>query len=110
MAGTVNKLKPLVRDGRVVGINRPTYTNTRVLAATVAEAIAVPAGATIVMLNGNVEFWANFVTTAAVPAADVTDGSSPVLVNYPMLITIEGATSISVVSSYTCLVTASFYN
>jgi len=109
MAGTVNLLNPLVKGGQVFGINRPMYTNTMVLAANTAESITVPAGAQFVILNGNVDYWADFVTTAAIPAADVTDGSSPVLINAINVFSLEGATTISVISASTCLATASFY-
>lgn len=105
----VNALAPLVKGGVLLGVNRPTYTLSRTLAASTAESITVPAGATTVLLNGTVDFYANFTTTATVPA-DVTDGSASLLVTYPMFLSIEGCTTISVISAYVCNVSASFYD
>jgi len=108
MAGTVNELKPITRGGQgLIGLNRPTYINARVLAATVAEAFTVPAGAKYVLLAANADFYADFGTTAVTPAADITDGTSPVF--NPSLRMLEGCTSISVVSPTVCIVTAEFY-
>jgi hypothetical protein len=104
----VNALSPMVKGGMLLGINRPTYTLSRTLAASTAESITVPSGSTKVLLNGTVDFFANFTTTATVPG-DVTDGSASLLINCPMLISIEGCTTISVISAYVCNVSASFY-
>jgi hypothetical protein len=105
----LNTLKPIVRGGQIIGLNRPTYTLNRTLAANTAEDIAIPAGASAVLFKGSVDFYANFATTATVPA-DVTDGSASLLITLPVVIGLEGATgNISVISAYACQVNASFY-
>jgi hypothetical protein len=103
-----NALAPLVSGGALLGINRPTYTSSCTLAANTAESITVPAGAKKVFLNGTVDFYANFITTATIPG-DVTDGTASLLLNTPMFISLEGAATISVISAYVCNVSASFY-
>jgi D-arabinose 1-dehydrogenase-like Zn-dependent alcohol dehydrogenase len=108
MAGTVNELKPITRGGQgLIGLNVARYVNARVLAASTAESLAVPAGARYVLLTANADFWADFTTTAAIPATDITDGSSPLL--NPSLRALEGTTTISVISATVCIVTAEFY-
>jgi hypothetical protein len=104
----MNSLRTVVVNGfPLIGLVRPTYVNARVLAASTAEAFTVPTGAKYVLLTANVDFWANFTTTAAVPAADITDGSSPVL--NPCLRILDGCASISVISVVAGIVTAEFY-
>ena len=90
---------------------RPSSVNGRVLAATVAESIAVPAGARFVILCGNVDFWVDFEKTAVVLAADTDVEAAPILIpgGSKELRMLERATTMSVVSTYACLVTAEFY-
>lgn len=51
------------------------FVNNRTLAASVAESIAVPDGALYAVFSANADFYANYTTTATIPA-DVTDGSA----------------------------------
>ena len=85
----------------------PTYVNARVLAASTAEAFTVPTGATRVIFSADCNFYANPTTTATVPAADVTNGSSSML--NPAGWGLRDVTSISVISSTACVVTAAFF-
>jgi hypothetical protein len=103
----INSLKPTVKDGRdMIGFARATYVNARALAASTAESFTVPAGAQYVNFAATANFYANFTTTATVPG-DVTDGSASVL--NPGLRSIEGATTISVISPVACAITAEFF-
>jgi hypothetical protein len=106
----VNSLTPLVIGGKLVGVNRPTYTLAKALAASTAEAFTVPSGAKFAMFAGESLYYINFTTTATVPG-DVTDGSASLQMaaGLPMIFSLEGATSISVISAYACVITASFY-
>lgn len=83
------------------------YVLTRVLAAGVAESFTVPAGAAVVVFSSNGDFYANARGTAAVPAADVTDGSASELNPTSRACTPGG--TISVISPYATIVTAAFY-
>lgn len=85
----------------------PGYVLSRSLAAGTAEAFTVPAGARFVIFSATGDFFANYTTTATVPV-DVTDGSASEL--NPSVRSIPGITSISVISSATPVVTASFYS
>ena len=105
----MDPLVPLVKDN--FAIPKHSYVLARVLAATVAESVAVPAGAKRVLLAGTVDFWFNQTTTAAVPAADVTDGTAPVFVpaGNKELREVGTGTTISLVSAYAAIVTAEFF-
>lgn len=86
----------------------PTYVNARVLAAGVNESFTVPATARYVIFSSTCGvYYVKTGGTAAVPAADVTDGSGSEL--NPAGYFIEGATSLGVISPSACIVTAAFY-
>lgn len=88
--------------------NASSTVNHYVLAAGVAENITVPSGARLVSFSPTVPFYANFNGgTAAVPVADVTDGSGS---SYcPQTRYLNGITTISVISSQAGVLTAEFY-
>lgn len=83
------------------------YVLSRALAANVAESFTVPAGARFVVFSATGDFYANYATTATVPA-NVTDGTAAEL--NPSVRAIKGVTTISVISAATPTVTASFYS
>lgn len=56
--------------------NVPEYIDARVLAANVAEVYTIPTGADVLMFASDAPFYARANNAAAVPAADVTDGSA----------------------------------
>lgn len=85
----------------------PTWVDARVLAVSTAEAHTVPTGALWVVFSSNCNFYASAVTTAAVPAADVTDGSASEL--NPAAWRIAGVTTISLIAPTACVVTMAFY-
>lgn len=91
-----------------VGLNASNHVDARVLAAGVAESHVVPRGARYVLFSANTDFYAKFDGTAAVPAADVTDGSASVL--NPGLRGISGVATIGLISSSICVVTMEFFS
>jgi hypothetical protein len=100
----------LARDANhytALGFNAPDYNDARVLAANVVESHTVPAGAKKVSFSATGNFYARFYGTAAVPAADVTDGTGSEL--NPGLRTLENVTAISLISPVACTVTMAFY-
>jgi hypothetical protein len=106
-AGTLTTLKPVVKNGGLmVGFARANYILARSLAANTAESFTVPSGAQYVNFSATADYYVSFVTTATVPG-DTTDGSASVL--NPGLRSIEGATTISVISAATCIITAEFF-
>jgi hypothetical protein len=104
--------------GRASEIASPEYAvapsdtvMARVLAAGVAELVAVPAGAAVVNFAATTDFYAKFGTSgvvAAVPAADVTDGTASVL-NPGTRVIPDGLTHISVIASAAGVVTLEFW-
>lgn len=59
-------------------LKQSSWINCRVLAANVAETFQAPAGARYVLFSATGDFWCKIAlasTAAAVPAADVTDGT-----------------------------------
>jgi hypothetical protein len=91
----------------------PDYVDARVLAANTAESHTIPAGAKFVRLTGSVAFYARFGDTAAIPSADITNGTSPILVSpncCPATYRIpEGVTTIGVIASAICVITLEFF-
>ena len=85
----------------------PTWIDARVLAANVAESHTLPTGALWVVFSANCNFYANPNGTAAVPAADVTDGTGSEL--NPSAWRIVGQTAISFIAPTTCIVTMAYY-
>jgi hypothetical protein len=86
----------------------PLYVDARVLAAAANESHTVPAGVKYVIFSMScAAFYAKPGGTAAVPAADVTDGSGSEL--NPGAWYVDGMTAIGLISPTTCTVTLSFY-
>lgn len=88
----------------------PSYVLVRVLGAGVAESFTAPAGANFVAFSGTTalgDYWVNDRATAAIPIADVTDGSGPWL-NPGYAQCVAGST-ISVISANAGVLCAAFY-
>lgn len=88
----------------------PSYVDARVLAANTAETHTMPSNTRFVLFASNCgAFYVNVLGgTAAVPAADVTDGSASEL-NPTAYYWTTPPTSISLISPTTCIVTMSVY-
>lgn len=83
----------------------PIYIDARVLAATVNESHTVPTGARYVIFSSTCAAWyAKRGGTAAVPAADVTDGTASDLNPSGYRIP-NGVTAIGFISPTACIVT-----
>jgi hypothetical protein len=112
MAGTVGRLTTVPFNAPGANpIDAPGYVSARALGAGVAESITVPSGAAWVRLAGTADFFYSFTATAAVPT-DTDDGTACELIKTnsgPEWRKLGGATTISVISSGTPIVTASFY-
>ena len=82
----------------------------RVLAASTAEDISVPDGAKFCTITADGAFYFNTQGDAAVPSADVTDGSASRVGNPDgTSILVEGVDDISVIASAARKVTATFW-
>jgi hypothetical protein len=88
--------------------NASQWVNAQVLAAGVAETVTVPTGAKVVVFSGNNDFYVNFSGgTAAVPGADVSDGTAAELNPSVRYVYTQG--TFSVISPYACIITLSYY-
>lgn len=88
--------------------NAPSYVDVRVLAATVSETHTVPSLARWVIFSGDCNFYARPGASAAVPAADVTDGTGSEQNPAGWWIP-PGVTQITLIAATSCKVTLSFY-
>lgn len=93
-------------------VNVPGYVAARLLGASTAESITIPSGGVYVRLAGTSDFFYSFSTTATVPG-DTDDGTACELIKgnggAEWRLVPNGATALSVISSGTPIVTASFY-
>lgn len=83
-----------------------------VLAAGSSKAVAVPAGAAFVALSFTGDVWARFGAAgvaAAVPTADVTNGSAPVL-NPDARRIPDGATHLALIAEAACKGSLEFWS
>lgn len=85
----------------------PTYVDARVLAATVSETHTLPSTARLVLFAADCNFYAKAGASAAVPAADVTDGTAAEL--NPAAWDVTGLTQITLIAATACKVTLSIY-
>ena len=86
--------------------------DARVLAANTAESHTVPTGAKFVRIAADVAIYVKIGGAAAVPAADVTDGSASELLTPnmpPMMFSLGSATAIGLISAAAAKVTLAFY-
>lgn len=88
--------------------SKPDYIDARVLAANVAEVWTAPANVRFVIFSGNCDFYARPNAAAAVPAADVTDGTASEL-NPAAWYFANPVTTIGVIAPTVCIVTISAY-
>lgn len=105
-------LAPLPRSVDALFALPQSDVNAAVLAANTAETITIPSGATHVSFSANTDFYMKFNGTAAVPGADVSDGSASELnptVRRLLLGDGTAVTSISVISPVAAVVTAMFF-
>jgi len=92
--------------------NSGGYVDCRVLAANTHESHTVPEGANYVRITVTGNTFINIGGTATVVSADITNGSSSVLmVNaLPRLFSLNGATAIGVIASAIQTVVLEFYS
>lgn len=87
--------------------------DVRVLAANTAEDIDVPTGAKICRLDADGVFYFNTQGDAAVPSADVTDGSGSRFVGSGspfVMISVDGVADVSVIAGAARKITACFWS
>jgi len=115
MAQTVTPINPHAHLSKIAAITQADWIDARVLAAGVAETYQAPAGAKYVRIAGDGTFYAKIAaasTAAAVPAADIVDGTASELMPAGAVefrtLPVDQA-FISLIASAACVVTLSFY-
>jgi len=89
------------------------YIDIILLAANTKEDHTIPTDAQYVVFNcvdaggGQVTFWMNIDNDAAIPSADVTDGSGSE--PNPTIRDLHGQTTISLIAAQACFVVMAFY-
>lgn len=95
-------------DGMQYFRSAPDYVDARVLAGSTAESHTVPADVRWLIFSSTcATFYARKNAAAAVPAADVTDGSASE--RSPTAWFVENLTSIGLIAPEACIITLSFY-
>lgn len=79
-----------------------------VLEASTEDSITIPTGATIAFIASTATFWMKIDGTAAVPLANVEDGSASEL--NPTSCVLRGNSTMSFISAQACTVTIAFYS
>jgi hypothetical protein len=110
--GTMNS-QSIKQDGSF-GLDAPKYVDSRVLAANTAETVTIPYNAASVFFSANNDFFVCWDGgTAAVPAADVTDGTgselNPTVRTFPVKVSPASQSTFSIISASTCIVTMAFF-
>lgn len=90
-------------------IELPEYVDARVLAANTSEAFTTPANADWFLISGDGGFYIIRGATAAVPAADVTDGTASFYVPAGFQCKVPRSTQIAVIATATRIVTIAPY-
>jgi hypothetical protein len=104
-------IKPIDPHALIDSITQADWIDARVLAANTAETFQAPTGAKYVRFSGDGAFFAKIAassTAAAVPAADVTDGTASELSPEWRTLPVDQA-YISLIATATRVVTLSFY-
>lgn len=83
------------------------HIDAYVLAAGVAKSVTIPTGARVAIFNATANFYVNWNAVAAVPAADITNGSGPEL--NPVARDVTGDTAFSMIAPADCIVTIAYF-
>jgi len=104
----IPNLKVFKADGSFA-LETPVYVNDYVLTAGTAKTVSVPANARYAFISANGDIWANFSGgTAAIPVADITDGSGSEL-NPTVRYMHAALSSFSLISAANALVSIAWY-
>lgn len=84
------------------------YVNVQALAAGVAETVNLPSNAKFIIFSSTGDFYARINGTAVIPAGDITDGTGSEI--NPIIRSLVGVTSLSIIAPSGCQVTMAFYS
>lgn len=105
-------MKTLTKTIKTYALDKYPYTNARLLAASTAESLTIPPWAKYAVFSGNIDCWLDERKTAVIPAADITDGSSPIYIpaGTKEVRNIEGVAAMSVISASAGIFTTEYYS
>ena len=108
----MKKLKCLLDNlgSEAPGENYSDYKDAIVLVANTNQTINIPTGAKYARFKstGSSDFWIKFGGAAAVPSANVTDGTASRL-NPDGIIGIDGATTVGIISAVVCTISIEYW-
>lgn len=84
------------------------YVNVTTLVSGVAESVTIPSEAKFILFSSTSDFYARVNGTASIPVNDVTDGTGSEL--NPVIRSLIGVESLSVIAPFDCRITMSFYS
>lgn len=84
-----------------------TQIDAVVLAANTAETYTIPTGARFLLFSADGDFYVRYAGTAAIPAADITNGSGSEL--NPAMRYVKSLSSISIIAPLDTIVTVCAY-
>ena len=92
-------------------INQSGYIGAIVFAGAAARTLTAPAGAKFVVITSNISVYVKIGGSAAVPVADVTDGSASQIVhpNAALRLSLDGTATVGFAAAGAGIVTAVFY-
>jgi len=108
----VNRLIYRVNKGQISIPVKADFVDAKVLVSTATEVVTVATTAQVVILRGNLDFYVNFnATTAVIPAADITDGTSPVFLGAgtPHAYELGTIVAFGIIAPAATIVTMEFY-
>lgn len=91
----------------IFALPAPDYVDVRVLAGGSPESHTVPNGARFVIFSADNDFYCRPNGTASVPSLDIVDGSGSFL--NPTILSVEGVSTLGLISPNACNVTMAFY-
>lgn len=87
----------------------PDYTDALVLSASTDEYVTVPDWAHIALIAPTNGVWCDRGTTCAVPAADVTDGTSAFYISGPALFRVDSEGTLAFIAEQDTVVSISYF-
>ena len=107
MATTTNPVVPAKVWSESVDL--PKYTDAKVLAANVSETYTIPTNAVWALITADGGFYIDYGASAAIPAADITDGTSAFYIPTGTQVRVPGGVQIALISSANRVVTIASY-
>jgi len=105
LRGTVDN-----NDSGMPGESYSDYKYAIVLVASTNQTINIPTGAKKARFKATAaaDFWIKFGGAASIPSANVTDGTASIL-NPDGIITLDGATTVGIISAVACIISIEFW-